>query len=368
MINVDNAVHSSAPTGWAARNASCMTPLDPVTNTATTGAHAAPRNSALPAHTSTTSRASRSQPQPDTCSDHPLGVSEHESASDECGQPVDDVPHPEHDQQHTAAGRPPPPRPGAAWRTAPAKKLEAVNKISSARLSSQTSASNFLIRAASAVVVPGASSSSVRRCLAQLRWMSGTIPRLGEIRGGIGRVADGQLTTADVGGKRRQLVPDGEGDASGLVADHQEVLGVVPLQSRRAVIYRLPAEGHQRRPDVPLGVERDPSRQTGPFVHHHQLAPQDGLDLIVGRRRGDDEGLADRPGHDESERKDGGQEGLTDAVARLDGRALVLRHRHGDRGLQRPKVDAEHVAGPAHRLVDVRIRQRVDDVRGDFPR
>ena len=62
-----------------------------------------------------------------------------------------------------------------------AKKLEAASRISLARLTSRSSASSFLILAASVDVVPGSRPASTWDCLTQLRSVSGTTPTRGPI-------------------------------------------------------------------------------------------------------------------------------------------------------------------------------------------
>jgi len=65
---------------------------------------------------------------------------------------------------------------------APAKKLDAANRISLARLSSRNSDRNALISAASAVLTPGCSPASIAACLHQPRKVSGLTPTRGPIR------------------------------------------------------------------------------------------------------------------------------------------------------------------------------------------
>ena len=66
--------------------------------------------------------------------------------------------------------------------SARAKKLEAASRISLARLTSRSSASSFLILAASVDVVPGSRPVSTWDCLTQLRSVSGTTPTRGPTR------------------------------------------------------------------------------------------------------------------------------------------------------------------------------------------
>src|SRR5690606_39476109 len=110
---------------------------------------------------------------------------------------------------------------------------------------------------------------------------------VGEVGGVVVGVADGEQVGVGAGGEGVGGVPEGLGDAAGLVEHDEQVAGVDALERRLRVVGGLAAVGDELAVDLPFGGLGYPPGQAGLFVALAALAPTERPPLAGPRAGGD---------------------------------------------------------------------------------
>jgi len=165
------------------------------------------------------------------------------------------------------------------------------------------------------------------------------------------RVADRHDAAIIPGGDRLYCRPQPRRDSAGLVKDDEDISSVDSLKSGFRVVRWLATHTNKAPANKPPISALHNTRQRSPVVESTDFLPQDGVNLIEGRGRGDNHGLVGRVDIHPPGRQSGGQEAFTDPVGRLDRCPLVSGQRLGYLALLRPQVNPGAFTSPGNRVI-----------------
>ena len=174
------------------------------------------------------------------------------------------------------------------------------------------------------------------------------VERVVEGSGHGGGVADHQHLGVGGGHRAHDGVVDEVVDSGGFIDDNEDVFVVESLESFGSVGGETECEAPVRELELGLG-HASADEFAVVLVEVSDLAPKKVLDLALGRRGGDDDGLV--VGHEPPYRREGRGEGLARTVAGPDGDVLVESERVENLSLLVPRMHAETVFRESNRVV-----------------
>lgn len=159
-------------------------------------------------------------------------------------------------------------------------------------------------------------------------------------------VADGKDATLITSRDGLDGSPEPRWYSASLIQDDEHKSPVDALESRLRVVRWLATHSDQASTHEPSICPLNDTRKAGSVVESTDFLPEDGMDLIEGRRRGDDHRLVSRMDVYPPRCERGGQKGLAEAVSALYRGTAVDHDRLGNFPLERPEVDVSPLTGP----------------------